>query len=416
MDIQRNLSSKRRRRRLLLAGAGGLVLIGATLGVASLEPAAPHVEGQALWIATVERGEMLRQVRGPGTLVPESVQWVSASSSGQVERILARPGTPVTAQTAVVELSNPELEQAALEAEAELRAAEADFRVLQSDLESGALSQESVFAAVAAEHNQADLQAAADERLAAEGLLPELTAELSRLRAAELAKRSAIEKERLAKTARSAEARLEAERSRLERLRALDRLQREKVRGLRVVAGMDGVLQQVDVEEGQRVAPGDILAQVAEPGRLKARLGIPEVQARDLLVGQKAEIDTRLGLVAGRVARIDPAVRHGAVTVEVTFDGPLPKGARPDLSVDGTIEIERLENVLFVGRPAYGQPGQPISLFKVAGDGHQAHRVTVELGRASVNTVEIVAGLEAGDRVVLSDVSDWDGYDRLRLN
>jgi HlyD family secretion protein len=417
MDIARpDLARSRRRRQVLWTAGGTLAALAATIAVARLEPASPSVERSAVWVDTVRRGEMLRQVRGPGTLVPLEEQWISAASAGRVERILVRPGTRVAADTVLLELSNPELAQEALEAQAELDAAEADFRVAEAQLESALLDQQAVAAALAAEHAEARLQLQANERLAAEGLMPELTLELSKLRAEQLAQRREIEQRRLVQAEASRQAQLAARRSRLERQRALWELRRQQHGGLRVAAGMSGVVQEVAVESGQRVAPGAILAKVARPEQLKAELRIPETQARDVQVGQVAAIDTRNGVVPGRVLRVDPAVRQGTVTVEVALEGELPRGARPDLSVDGTVEIERLADALFVGRPAFGQAGSRITLFKLAPDGRSATRVPVELGRTSTSTVEIVAGLADGDRVILSDTSAWDSADRLRLD
>jgi HlyD family secretion protein len=417
MDIARpDLAVTRRRRRLLWGSIGlaGLLLL--TFAVSRLEPAAPSTDRGAVWIDTVRRGEMLRQVRGPGSLVPLEEQWISAASAGRVERILVRAGSRVAADTVLLELSNPELAQDALEAQAELDAAEADFRVAEAQLESALLDQQAVAAAVAADFAEAALQVEANERLAVEGLIPNLTLELSKLRLEQLRQRQEIERRRLQQAETSRQAQLAARRSRLEHQRALGELRQTQFLALEVVAGMAGVLQEVAVEPGQRVAPGAILAKVARPEELKAALRIPETQARDVTVGQVAAIDTRNGIVAGRVMRIDPAVRQGTVTVEVELEGPLPRGARPDLSVDGTIEIERLPDVLYVGRPAFGQAGSRITLFKLSADGRFATRVPVELGRTSTSTVEVVAGLAEGDRVILSDTSAWDGADRLRLD
>jgi HlyD family secretion protein len=416
MDIERpDLARARRRRQILWSAAGVAILIAASVAVARLEPAAPTADRNAVWLDTVRRGEMLRQVRGPGSLVPLEEQWISAASAGRVERILVRPGTRVEAETVLLELSNPDLAQEALQAEAELRAAEADFRMAEAQLESALLDQQAAAAAVASDHTEALLQVEANERLAAEGLLPELTLRLSKLRAEQLAQRLEIERRRLEQAEASRQAQLAARRSRLEHQRALFELRREQHQALGVRAGMAGVLQEVAVEAGQRVAPGAILAKVARPEELKAELRIPETQARDVQVGQVAAIDTRNGIVPGRVMRIDPAVRQGTVTVDVALEGALPRGARPDLSVDGTIELERLSDALYVGRPAFGQAGSRITLFKLAPDGKSAFRVPVELGRTSTTTVEIVSGLEEGDRVILSDTSAWDGADRLRL-
>jgi HlyD family secretion protein len=417
MDIPRpDQAKKKRRRRILGAVGGGAALLLITLGLSKLEPAPPSVDRAAVWVDTVKRGEMLRQVRGPGTLEPEEIQWISARSEGQIEKILVLPGTEVDSDTVIMELSNPELEQQALEAETQQRSAEASFRTLQAQLDSQLLDQQSQAEAVDSDYQQAQLQVEADERLAEENLIPELNLKLSRLRAEQLGKRYEIEEQRLDKARQSARSQLAAERTRLDQLHALYRLRQQQVADLEVHSGITGVLQEVPVEVGQRVAAGSILARVAQPDQLKAELRIPETQAKDLVIGQKATIDTRNGLIDGRVKRIDPSVREGTVTVDVELLGELPKGARPDLSVDGTIEIERLDDVLYVGRPAYGQAGSRIELFRLMQGGDLAVRVPVQLGRSSVNTIEIVEGLKEGDKVILSDTSAWDGFDRLQLD
>jgi HlyD family secretion protein len=404
-----------RRRRLMWAGGGAAALALASLALARLEPAPPSVEAGTLWIDTVKRGEMLRQVRGPGVLVPEQERFISAASEGQVERVLLRPGVHVEADTVILHLGNPELSQQAFQAESELAGGEADLRVLEAQLASQLLNAESDAAALAAQLAEARLQVEADERLHQEGLLPDLTLKLSRLRAGELVQRQKLEEQRLARLRESNAAQVSARGSRLQQQRALQTLRHQQVRGLAVVAGIAGILQEVTVEPGQRVTPGTVLARVAQPETLKAELRIPETQAKDVVVGQTAAIDTRNGIVPGRVVRIDPAARQGTVLVDVALTGALPPGARPDLSVDGTVEIERLPDALYVGRPAFGQPGEPVGLFRLSEDGDTATRVTVELGRASTHTVEVVRGLAEGDRVVLSDTSAWDGFDKLRL-
>ena len=416
MDIDRSDRARaKKRKRFISISIGVIAAIAVSVGLAQLEPAAPTVDSNSLYISIVKRGEMLRQVRGPGTLVPENLQWIAAASNGRVERVLVLPGTEVTADTVILELSNPELAQEALDAEAGLRAAESDLEVLRAQLDSQVLLQESNLAQVESEYNQAQLQFEADQRLSQEGLLPDLELSQSRLATEHLEKRLDLETQRLERNRHSAASQLEARRSRLAQMRALHELRRDQLQGLRVQAGMAGVLQEVQVEEGQRVTAGATLARVAQPDNLKAELRIPETQARDLQNGLVASIDTRNGVIEGRVTRVDPAVREGSVTVDVTLVGELPKGARPDLSVDGTIEIERLNDVLYVGRPAYGQAHQTVSLFRLDKGGEVARRVQVQLGRTSVSTIEILAGLQEGDRVVLSDTSTWDDHDRLRL-
>jgi HlyD family secretion protein len=417
MDIARpERALALRRRRLMWAGVGVTVLAAGSLALARLEPAPPTVEGGTLWIDTVRRGEMLRQVRGPGVLVPERVQFISARSDGQVEQVVLRPGALVQPDTVILEMANPELRQQAMEAASGVSSGEADLRVLAAQLASQLLTQEAEAAGLSAQLAEAKLQVEANERLHAEGLMPDITLKLSQLRASELAERQALERQRLARLEEANAAQLAAQRSRLDQLRALYQLRQEQVAALAVRAGISGVLQEVTAEPGQRVSAGSVLARVAQPETLKAELRIPETQAKDVAVGQTAAIDTRNGIVQGRVTRIDPAARQGTVLVDVQLLGQLPPGARPDLSVDGTVEIERLPDVLYVGRPAFGQPGERVGLFRLDGDSDTASRVGVELGRASTHTVEVVRGLEEGDRVVLSDTSAWDGFDKIKLN
>ena len=416
MDIERtNVANLRKRKRTIYLTVGVLAVIAISVGLAQLEPAAPSVDADSLYLSTVRRGEMLRQVRGPGTLVPKSLQWVTAASDGRIERVLVLPGTEVATDTVILELSNPELAQEALDAEAGLQAAESELEVLRAQLDSQLLMQESTLAEVESEFNQAKLQYEADLRLSQEGLLPDLQLNQSRMATEHLEKRLDLEIQRLERNRHSAASQLKARRSRLAQMRTLYELRRQQLEGLEVRAGMAGVLQEVQVEEGQRVAAGTTLARVAQPRSLKAELRIPETQARDLQNGLAAFIDTRNGVIEGRVMRVDPAVREGSVTVDVALLGDLPRGARPDLSVDGTIEIERLDDALFVGRPAYGQAHQKVSLFRLDEDGQVARRVSVELGRTSVSTIEVLTGLEEGDRIILSDTSAWDGSDRLKL-
>lgn len=417
MDIARPSRARERRIRRFAFGAAGLVgVLLISLGLSRLKPAAPSVDRATVWIDAVKRGPMLRQVRGLGTLVPEEIRWIPAASEGRVERIVVQPGTAVKPDTTVLELSNPELELAALEAESQLRAAEAQYTELQVRLESQRLDQEAASARVQSEYHQAKLRAEADQQLASAGLIADITLKVSSGTAEELAHRDTIERKRLEISADSIKAQLAVQQAAVEQSRALARLRRNQFEALRVRAGIDGVLQQVPVEVGQRVTPGTNLARVAQPGRLKAVIKIAETQAKDIQIGQTASIDTRNGIVAAHVSRVDPAVQNGTVTVDVSLDGALPKGARPDLSVDGTIELERLADVLYMGRPAQGQPESLVGLFRLEDGGTNATRVKVKLGRSSVNTVEIREGLKLGDQVVLSDTSAWDAYDRIRLN
>ena len=416
MDIARpDVAKKKKARRIIYTGAGVLAVLVITVALSRLEPAAPSVNRATVYMDTVKRGSMLRQVRGPGTLVPEEIRWISARTDGRIERRVL-PGIEVEADTILLEMSNPELEQAALDSEYQLRAAEAEFVDLKVQLKSQLLNQQADAANVLAEFNQAKLQAEADKKLHEEGLIGDLIVQLSAVRAKELATRHDLEQQRLEIASESVEAQMAARRARVDQFRALAELRHEQVRALKVRAGIEGVLQQVPVEEGQQVTPGTILAKVAQPDKLKAELRIAETQAKDIEIGQKATIDTRNGLIEGKVIRVDPAVQEGTVQVDVALTGPLPKGARPDLSVDGTVELEHLVDILYVGRPAYGQAESKIGLFRILEDGKTAVRVQVQLGRSSVSTIEILGGLNESDQVILSDTSAWDSYDRIRLN
>ncbi len=417
MDIQRSGQGKKRRNRRLIIGAVALGAIGLiSLGLSRLEPAAPSVQRETVWIDKVVRGDMDRAVRGPGTLVALDVRFVPAPVDGRIERIPALPGVTVTSDTILMDLSNTEVQQNAAEAQSQLTAAEADYKDLQAKLSSEVLNQESSLSAVQSQAEQAKLQAQADAQLLKDGLIPKITAQLSRLKADQLVKQESIEKQKVVKSENSADAQLAAQRARVEQSRANYELRRGQLESLHVRAGIDGVLQELPVQVGQRVTQGTNLARVARPEHLKAELRIPETQAKDVKIGQRASIDTRNGLVAGHVIRVAPSVQDGTVVVDAALDGPLPEGARVDLSVDGTIEIERLDNVLHVGRPAYGQPQSTVEMFKLVDSGKSAVRVPVKLGRSSVNTIEVVGGLAPGDQVILSDTSAWDGHDRIRLN
>jgi HlyD family secretion protein len=405
---------KRKRAAYWGAAVAGVLL--ATLGLSRLKPAAPSVERSTVWTGTVKRGLMVRQVRGLGTLVPEEIRWIPALTEARVERIVVFPGTTVAADTVILELSNPELELQAREAESELRAAEAEYTELRVRLESQRLDQEATAARVQAEYQQAKMRYTADEQLAKEGLIAAVNLQISQVAAEELAKRDQLEQQRLAIAGESVDAQLAAHRARVEQSRALARLRRSQVEALNLRAGIEGVLQQVPVEVGQRVTPGTNLARVARPDRLKAEVRIAETQAKDVQLGQSVSVDTRNGVIPGKVARIDPAVENGTVTVDVALEGPLPKGARPDLTVDGTIELERLEDVLYVGRPAQGQGDSVVGLFRLVPGTDEAVRTRVALGRASVSTIEVLEGLAEGDEVILSDTSSWDAHDRIRLD
>jgi HlyD family secretion protein len=415
MDIARPDRTRRKRIRRALYGSVAVLAVGAiTLGLSKLKPAAPGVERSTVWIDTVKRGPMVRDVRGQGTLVPEDIRWIPATTQGRVERIRLRPGTTVEASSVILDLSNPQLEQELGDAELKLNGAQASLTNLKVQSQNEALAQEATTANIEADSKKAALQVEANEQLAKKGLVSDMTLKQSRLDADQLSSRYAIARKQLASYSESIQARLAVQQSEVEQARAAVRLRRQQVDDLHVHAGFAGVLQVVPVDVGQQVAPGANLARVADPSRLKAELKIPETQAKDIQPGQTASIDTRVGVVAGKVVRIDPSVQNGTVTVDVVMTEPLPKGARPDLSVDGTIELERLRDVLFVGRPAFGQDQSAVGLFKVQPDG-SASRVQVKLGATSVNVVEIRSGLNVGDQVILSDMSNWDAFERVRL-
>jgi HlyD family secretion protein len=413
VDIPRARTGSRRR--YVIGAAAALVLLVTTAALARMEPAAPRLDGASVWTDTVKRGTMLREVRGPGTLVPEQVRWISAVTAGRVEQILAQPGVTVAPGTPLLVLSNADVQRDALEAQRQLVGAEADRSTLAATLENQRLTQESAVATVRAEQREAARQREANRELAERGLISRMELERAEDRAEELASRLAVEEQRLRFLAQSMRQQLSAQQSQIDRLRGLAEFQDGYVESMRVLAGTDGVLRELPLQEGQWVTPGAPLAVIVRPGRLKAQLRIPETQARDLVVGQPARIDTRNGIVAGRVTRIDPAVQDGAVTVDVALEGELPRGARPDLSVDGVIEIERIPDVLYLDRPAYGQAGGTLGMFKVEPGGRTAVRTSVRLGRSSVNTVEVLGGLRQGDVVILSDMTAWDRAQRVRL-
>lgn len=419
MDIQRpaSVAQNKKRKRILIGVAAALAVAGVSVALARLKPAAPTVDRATVWVDTVKRGSMLRQVRGLGTLVPvdEARRWLPSATQGRVERIILRPGAQVTPDTVILELADPQLQQQLLEAENQMRAAEADLASLRARLETERLNQKSIAATVDADFEQARLEREVNEGLAKDGLVSTLILKQSTVRAESLRTRSNLEKERLTVAEENVRAQLLAQQARVDQLRTLFTLRRQQVDQLRVRAGMTGVLEQVPVEVGQQVAPGTNVARVADPNRLKAELRIAETQARDLAIGQIAEVDTRNGKIPGKVVRIDPAAQNGTVTVDVELAGELPRGARPDLSVDGTIELERLENVLYVGRPAFGQENSAVGLFLVDQASGEAARTQVQLGRSSVNTIEVKGGVKEGDQLVLSDMSAWDAFDRVRL-
>ncbi|MBI3415453.1 MAG: HlyD family efflux transporter periplasmic adaptor subunit [Verrucomicrobia bacterium] len=421
VDIARPDLARKRRRNRWLATIAALVALGAiTLGLSRLQPAAPSVDGATVLRDTVKRGSFLRDVHGNGTLVPEDIIWITATTQGRVERILLLPGVEVTADTVLVELSNPELVQAAFDAESAVQSAEAQLEKLKVQLESDQLTLEAVLATLKSEAATASIEAEADERLRVAWLVPELTAKKSRTHADELQSRLQLEKRRLEISARSATAQMLVQESELAKLRKQYQLKQQQVAALRVKAGFDGVLQRIGdvqpLQQGQQLAVGANLARIANPAKLKAEIKIAETQAKDVQHGQVVSVDTRNGVVAGHVIRIDPAVVNGTVTVDVALEGTLPKGARPDLSVDARIILEKLENVLHVGRPVNGQSESKVSLFKIIENGRAALRVPVQLGRTSVSLIEVISGLQEGDQIIVSDMSQWDAHDRIRLN
>jgi len=416
MDIPRKSQARKRLvRRILL----GVLLLGAVAGISwylqRLQPAAPSVDRATVWIDTVKRGEMIRQVRGIGTLVPLEIRWLPAITDGRVEQKLVLPGAHVSADTILLVLSNPQLELETLNAEWDWKAAESAYTDLKVKLDNQQLAQEAEEARIRSDHSQATLRAEADENLAKLGLIPDLTLKLDKVTAQELGNRLEIEKRRLEANKDSIKAQLEVQRVKVEQLKAVYELKKSQFDQLRVRAGVSGVLQLLPVEVGQRVTPGTNLARVADPTKLKAELKIPETQAKDIQIGQSASVDTRNGIIPARVIRVDPSVISGTRTVDVALLGELPKGAVPDLSVDGTIELERLTDVVYVGRPVQGQPESLITLFKLDAQGDEALRVQVKLGRSSVNAIEIRDGLKPGDQVILSDMSAQDSFNRIRL-
>jgi len=406
----------RSRRPYVLGALGALALVVVTVALALLADAPPSVERSAVWIDTVRHGELLRQVGGPGTLVSEEIRWVTAVTAGRVEAIHIEPGSAVEIDSLLVELSNPDLEIEALEAERQLKGAEAELANLRATMDIERLAQKSVVAGVRIEHREAKRRAEAEERLAEAEIVGALEFARTKERAEELAGRLNIEEEHLRILDESMRARGAAQSAEVERMRALARFRAEQVSSLQVRAGLDGVLQELPLEMGQRVSPGTLLAKVVQPERLKAELRIPEAQAEEVQLGQRVEVDTHNGIVSGHVARIDPAVQRGTVTVDVALEGELPRGARPDLSVDGRIVLERMEDVLYTGRPAFGQPDSRISLFVLEDGGVTAKRTLVVLGGSSVSEVQILEGLDEGDRVILSDMSEWDAVDRIELD
>jgi len=416
MDIARPSNARKKRIRQIIYGTVALLVVaGISFGLSRLKPAAPTVERAVVWPDTVKRGDMIVQVRGLGTLTPEDIRWIPATTQGRVERIILRPGVQVKPDDVIMELSNPQLEQQLQDAELKVAAAEAGLANTKVQLNNDLLQSQATAAQIEADFNKAKTQYQMNQQLAKDQLVSTLVLEQSRVDAEQLAVRTKIAQDQLASKAESMRAQLAVQQSTVDQARAVLALTRRQQAELKVRAGLEGTLQLVPVEVGAQVAPGTNLARVANPQRLKAEIKIAETQAKDIQLGQKAEVDTRNGVVQGRVARIDPSVINGTRTVDVTLIGELPKGAVPDLSVDGTIVLAQLHDIVFMGRPAFGQDQSTVGLFKIGPDGVTAERTQVKLGKSSVNTIEVVAGLKVGDQVILSDMSAYDSYDRIRL-
>src|SRR5436305_2783568 len=417
MDVPRpGVAAKKRKRRIMIIAASVLGLILATVAISRLKPAVPSVDRATVWIDTVKRGPMVRQVRGLGTLVPEDIRWIPANTEGSVEKILIWPGTKVEPGDVILELTSPELDQSAHDAELKAKAAEAEFTTMRATLQRELLDQESKTTAAHSAYEQAKMERQTNDQLAKNGLVADLVYKTSKIKEGECQKSDEIEQKRLAFARDSIEPQLASKQAAVDQANQLAKLKLDQVEALHGKVGMSGMLQQLPVQIGQRLKVGDNLARVADPTKLKAQVKIAETQAKDIQINQKAVIDTRNGTVNGHVTRVDPAVEQGTVTVEVAFDEPLPKGARPDLSVDGTIELEHLDNVVYVGRPAFGQENNTVGMFKLVNGTSEAVRAQVKLGKSSVNTIGILSGLQPGDRVMLSDTSAWATHDRIRLN
>jgi HlyD family secretion protein len=417
MDIPRKSGAKKRRIKRIVYGLVLVIVVGAiTVGVSRLKPAAPSVDDQTTLKDTVKRGNMIVNVHGLGTLVPEEIRYVPAISQGRIEKRLAQPGAQVRAGTIILELSNPEIQQAFIDAESQLRAADANLTTLKVQTEKQILDQEATLAQARSDFNKAKMQFEVNDSLGKQGLKSSLDVQLSKISADDLESRVALETKRLASNREEGKAKLAAEDEKVRQLKDAVQLKRKQLDALKVRAGIDGELQTVEVQVGQQVTLGQNLARVANPKRLKAELKISETQTANVQIGQHVSIDTRNGIVQGKVIRIDPHVDNGTRTVDSSIEGDLPKGAVADASVDGTIELARLENILYIGRPVHGQENSTVGLFKIDPDGSGATRVQVKLGRSSVTTIEVLDGLKEGDRVILSDTSQWDSSDRIRLN
>ena len=417
MDIKRPPKSKIKKKiRMAIFVVVGLVAVGGiTYGLAKLKPAAPTVEKSTAVIEAVKRGEMVRDVRGNGTLVPEVIRWVPAPAQGRVEKVNLQAGVEVDASTVLVELSNPQMEQQAADANFQVKAAEADEETLRARLENDTMTLKSSIATINSQYSAAKIQLDVDETLLRQKLIPELSVKVSRVAVQDLANRLKVEQERIAVTEKSTRAQLNAASSRLQQLRAMAVLRQQEVENLKVRAGTAGVLQQVLVQVGQQLDNGANIARVADPTSLKAVLRVAETQISGVRIGQPVLVDTRNGIIQGKVSRIDPAAREGTFEIDASLIGPLPPSARPDLSVDGTIELERLPDVLKVGRPAFGQAFQTVKMFVLSPDGTEAEHRTVKLGANSVSTIQILEGLREGDRVIISDTTQYDSFDRIRI-
>jgi HlyD family secretion protein len=417
VDIARSPEVKRKKqiRRIIYGAVALLAIVLITVGVSRLRPAAPGVDRATVWVDTVKRGPMIRQVRGSGILVPENIRWIPATTNGRVERLVLRPGAQVTPTTVILEMSNPDLQQSVMDAQLAFRSAEAAFENRKADLQSQLLKEEAAVVTMESQYRQASLTLAANEELYKEKLISELQLKQFRATESDLKNQLGVARQRLEILKSGMKSQLAPQEADVNQRRAAYDLRLRQLDDLKVKAGMTGVLQVLPVEVGQQVNAGTNVARVADPTVLKAELRIAETQTKDIKIGQEAEVDTRNGVVAGKVSRIDPASSNGTVGVDITLEGQLPPGARPDLSVDGTVRLQKLDDVIFVGRPAFGQEESTITLFKLTPDG-EAHRTKVVLGRSSVNTIEIREGLQPGDQVILSDMSSYDQFDRVRLN
>lgn len=416
MDIVRpEVKRKKKMRRIMYIAAAVVLIPLVTYALSRLKPAAPSVDSGTIWTGTVKRGPMLREVRGLGTLVPETIRLIPAATDGQVQRRYLLPGTPVKANTVIFDLVNPQLQQEELDAEYQLKGAQAAYEQTKAFLENQLMDKRTLAASVSSQYRTAEMVKQTKEQLGANGLAPELDVKTAQVQAEELAKENDLAQKEVETFQASIAAQLAVQEATVNEKRAMYELKKTQMDQLHIRPGIDGMLQELDVEVGQKVTMGTVLARVAQPSHLKAQLKIAETQAKDVVIGQQASVDTHNGIIPGHVTRIDPAVVNGTVTVDVGLDGPLPPGARPDLSVEGTVEIERLADVLYVERPVHGEANSTVGLFKLTDDGKEATRVQVGLGRSSVNTVEILKGLQVGDKVILSDMSAWDNYDRVEL-